>query len=301
MQPEVHFYVNLTKIQSGYQKQDIQMEQKKPTQFSSNNFENFLSTYVLVIFSNGKSVTYRVDLNEFQWEAPGAYSSVIEMDFRKFPFDTVAAEIELFWLDMTFHVNITSTSIIILDEIWPSDVKFMSDATTWRFATEQNVSAISTTIAKTYPITRFLFFFKRRQEYYVMTVFLPLEILMALQLATFFMPPAAIERGGYSITVNLAFAVSQQVINNQMPETSQTIYLFYYIFIYQLLGAVITVHTLMMTSVWETFDWVQKREWFVKKMFQITYGRLADITVGVLITILVIIVNIWYFSVVTTK
>ena len=87
-----------------------------------------------------------------------------------------------------------------------------------------------------------------------MTMFVPTEILMALQLATFFMPPNAIDRATYSITVNLAFTVSQQVVNNQVPTTSQTIYLFYYIVVYLVIGAAITIHTIVLTTFWQNSE-----------------------------------------------
>ena len=121
---------------------------------------------------------------------------------------------------------------------------------------------------------------------------------MALQLATFIMPPSAIERASYSITVNLAFAVSQQVVNNQLPKTSQTIYLFNYIVVYLVIGALITIHTIILTTFWQNSDWVRNKRIILKH--KVAMGRVVDLIVCSFMILLVMLDNVWYYSLVTS-
>ena len=234
---------------------------------------------------------------QHQWQVPGAFESIVDLDFRKFPFDQVEAKLEIFWLDLVHFINVTKTSFYTLEEDWPDGALFIPDSAIWKFR-EPKIKMTQGLIGDAYPLTTVHFYFERRQEYYIMTVFIPTEILMAVQLATFIMPPSAIDRATYSITVNLAFTVSQQVVNSQLPKTSQTIYLFYYIAIYLMIGAAITIHTIIVTTIWETADWVHKKERICNA--RITYGRIADLTVCIIVVGMVIGVNFWYYFVVTS-
>ena len=69
-----------------------------------------------------------------------------------------------------------------------------------------------------------------------------------LQLGTFIITPSDFSRGSYSITVNLAFAVTQQVISGQLPKTSETIYLFIFIASYLTIGIFITIYSLLIAT-----------------------------------------------------
>ena len=233
-----------------------------------------------------------------RWQIPGVFNSFLELDFRKFPFDQVTPTIELFWVDSDLFVNVSKTEIISLARHWPSSPAFIQDSAVWRFREpKMAITQSSVTVLESYPITNVYFYLERRQEYYIMTMFVPTEILMALQLATFIMPPSAIERATYSITVNLAFTVSQQVVNNQLPKTSQTIYLFYYVVVYLVIGAAITIHTIILNTFWESSDWVHKKRNLLKRKFPM--GRVVDLIVCTFMILFVMLDNVWYYSIVT--
>ena len=233
-----------------------------------------------------------------RWQIPGVFNSFLELDFRKFPFDHVTPTIELFWVDSDLFVNVSKGEVINMEFYWPSSPAFIQDSAVWRFREpKMAITKSSVTVLESYSITNVYFYLERRQEYYIMTMFVPIQILMALQMATFIMPPSAIERATYSITVNLAFAVSQQVVNNQLPRTSQTIYLFYYIAVYLVIGAAITIHTIVMTTFWETSDWVHEEHFFMKQ--KLSLGRLVDLIVCSFMILLVTLDNVWYYAIVT--
>ena len=256
----------------------------------------WLSIVTLPFFSYGVDVYYSVKGNYFVWASVGLFTSMINLEFEKFPFDKVSTEVELYFEEKMTKVNIASATITLLEKHWPGNVKFVDDSSIWRLG--QPATKVETmNLTNSNAIVKLKFNFERRQEYYIVTVFVPLEILMILQLATFVMPTKALDRGTYSITVNLAFTVSQQVINSQLPKTSQTIYLFYYISVYLAVGAMVTLSTLIMATLWETAGWVGKKRFIFN--VKITLGRIVDMGILLVILGIVFAVNIWYFVSVT--
>ena len=227
------------------------------------------------------------------WQIPGTFQSILELDFRTFPFDEVDAKIEIFWLDDSTLINITDGKLLTLDNKWPDSTLFIPESAIWRFR-EPKMKIFQDLVNNFYHITTIHFYFERRQEYYIMTMFVPIQILMALQMATFIMPPCAIDRATYSITVNLAFAVSQQVVNNQLPKTSQTIYLFYYFAIYLIIGAFITIHSIILATAAESSKWFRKERRLGS--VKISNGRFIDLAMFILTLALVSVINLWYYS-----
>ena len=114
------------------------------------------------------------------WQIPGTFQSILELDYRKFPFDEVDAKIEIFWLDDTTLINITQFSISNLDNQWPDSALFIPESAIWRFR-EPKMKIFQDLINDVYHITSIHFYIERRQEYYIMTMFIPNEILMGLQ------------------------------------------------------------------------------------------------------------------------
>ena len=74
---------------------------------------------------------------------------------------------------------------------------------------------------------------------------LPSICLVVLQIATLILPPKAPDRAVFSITVLLAFAIMQTIINGQIPMTAQIILIVLYIACQMTLGTVITIYCLV--------------------------------------------------------
>ena len=141
-----------------------------------------------VIFKMGKHDNY------FEWQSVGTFESIVEFQFEKFPFDQVSAEVELYWEDPINNVNVSDAKVVILDGRWPGNIKFVDESSIWRWGNPKTETEI-TSIQHLNAITKFKFNFERRQEYYIMTVFAPMEILMVLQISAFIMPASALDRG----------------------------------------------------------------------------------------------------------
>ena len=216
----------------------------------------------------------------------------MELQFSNFPFDSLQANIELFWAENLQRISITRVTVLFLDTVWPGGSKFLRAGDIWRSGTPESIVE-NLNISNSYLVTKFRFQFERRVESYVMTVFIPLEILVVLQLTTFVMPPSSLDRGIYSVTVNLAFVVYQQVINEQLPKTSDSIFLLYYIVVYMAIGAFITIDSLVMTTVSELTTWLDRKFYVFKH--KLPCGRLIDLVVFAHIISLITVINLVYF------
>ena len=65
-----------------------------------------------------------------------------------------------------------------------------------------------------------------------------------------------------------------------------------------MIGAAVTIHTLIMGNIWENSKWVHKKEQIFS--VKVTFGRIVDLSVFVVAFGMVIIVNGWYYFAVTT-
>lgn len=81
-----------------------------------------------------------------------------------------------------------------------------------------------------------------------MTIFVPLLLLMTLQVSALIMPPRIPDRSGFSVTTILAYQVSLPVFTESIPATSQKVYLFYYIYAHMAVGVAVTIYTLVACS-----------------------------------------------------
>ena len=164
---------------------------------------------------------------------------------------------------------------------WPFPVFFVSDTEVWEYIGNSSHAKDYSELS----VARLYFRFKRKSEYYAMTLFVPLEILMVLLVATFILPASDPGRPAYSITVNLAFTVMQQTAYAAIPNTSQRVHLFWYIVYYLIIGAFVTIHSLItLTISTKDSNNCQKRQFCGRRLSKVDILEL----VGFFITILAI-------------
>lgn len=71
---------------------------------------------------------------------------------------------------------------------------------------------------------------KRRSEFYIIYIVVPLVFLGGINNLVFYMPANSGERSSVAITAFLSFAVYMQIINNNVPQSSSPIaYIYYYL------------------------------------------------------------------------
>ena len=170
---------------------------------------------------------------------------------------------------------------------WPFPIFFVSDTEIWEFVGNSTDAKELSKLS----VARLYFRFRRKQEYYAMTLFLPLEILMALLVATFILPASDPNRPAYSVTVNLAFTVMQQTVYDAIPSTSQRVHLFWYIVYYLVIGAFVTIHTLVTQRM--TTNNVDKRPFFSCRVSKVD---IFETTSFVITVIAIAWANFDYFS-----
>ncbi|KAL3847425.1 hypothetical protein ACJMK2_018334 [Sinanodonta woodiana] len=144
------------------------------------------------------------------WNPGDIFKTKCYADIYKFPFD-----------EQTCLIGLTAwgylaTEILLMFPNNDMNIKFYKDSGEWilknwnMLSYEQNsisVASISLT-------------FKRRPEFFVTNMILPIILMCFLNAVVFVLPPESGERVSYSITVLLSFAVFMTIVNDNIPKTS---------------------------------------------------------------------------------
>ena len=249
-------------------------------------------------FRYGKNPIYYPEDFQFMWMLPVHQEVFCQPQYTAFPFDKLDIELQLLWYDgqpgkFSSGVAFEEVEIIILEKIFP-DVLFIPRSEIWTYQNQSMDSWVKLEEFKFGSMVGLTFIFPliRKVQYYIWTIFFPLELLMMLQLGTFIIPPDQYDRGIYSITVNLAFAVTQQVISGQMPKTSETIYFFIYIAAYLTIGIFITIYTLLIAL----FSHSSNLKFTTLFNGRLSLVRTIDLLVLLLTTLTVLACTLAYFT-----
>ena len=135
---------------------------------------------------------------------------------------------------------------------------------------------------------QFSFSLKRKQQYYNVTIFLTIELLISLQVAALMLPPDDSNRSAYSITVMLGFSISQSIFTGNIPKTSQTVYIFVYVGAYMIIGSLITIYCVFMCFF---HQFISRGKWK-----GIPMARIVDLAVLIFALISIAAVNCYYFN-----
>ena len=149
---------------------------------------------------------------------------------------------------------------------------------------------VSSVQGDNHPGFYFSFTFKRKQQYYYVTIFLTIELLIALQLSGIILHPSDSNRAAYSITVILGFSISQQIFTENIPKTSQTVYLFIYIGSYMVIGSLVTFYSVFMCLISDSAR-VKNRP----NVCGLPFVRFIDLVVFSMFLCLIILINCYYF------
>ncbi|XP_060588577.1 acetylcholine receptor subunit delta-like [Ruditapes philippinarum] len=154
------------------------------------------------------------------------------VDVTFFPFDIQSCSITLTTLtvrseDLTFHSMEPS-----------ADIRYWANNSRWEFqksiihsyAIRDGPSGLVLTIT-----------LKRRSEFYIIYIVVPLVFLGGMNNLVFYMPASFGERTSVAITAFLSFAVYMQIVNNNVPQSSSPIaYIYYYLMFLLLYSSYIT-------------------------------------------------------------
>ena len=174
-------------------------------------------------------------------------SSCSSFSFKNFPFDQLTCDIVIdidmpndFLKVVEAAMNIDKSQTGIVD---PADV--------WDFI------GINTTVVQVpflYGIEKikdriyFTVTLKRKYQYYITNILLPIWLLFALQISILVLPPELPERPSYSVTMVLAYAVSLTYVLDQIPQTTETVYLIVLIDLHIVFSGLFTLYLFIIST-----------------------------------------------------
>ena len=161
-----------------------------------------------------------VNLGEIVWTIANVLQVVCSVDVTFFPFDTQTCTISLSSKPyITSEVRLLVTSSMV-------DTFYLTDNSMWEL---ENTTVLIHNRAA-HSACDIVLKLKRRSEFYVIYIIIPLLILGILNSSVFIMPSSSGERHSVAVTMFLAFMLYMNVINSTVPQSSSPLaYLYYYI------------------------------------------------------------------------
>ena len=215
----------------------------KPSVVQLNNAES-----ITAIDKLGRHI--KVDLfrdGTMKWTPLGLFISNCNVRYRQFPFDTQTCQLIFEPWNAIQFVEIENISVSLADDSY-----FLDDNDVWYL---EKISSSLTTIhyedntGYDYSHAVFTLKLSRRPFSYTLTIFLPSVDLMLLQVSCFLIPPDHPDRSNFSITVLLASAVLQSIINQDIPSSSELILIVVYLSGQVLIGLVCTIYSVIMCRI----------------------------------------------------
>ena len=170
------------------------------------------------------------------WYPGDLVKATCSLDVRYFPFDIQECSIEMYaWGYIVSEVELIATTDVI-------DISMMAPHGTWEIlGTRAKMEAVKNVSRAT-----FTFHLKRRQQYIIINVVIPILFLCILNTLVFLMPVESGERISYSITVMLSIAVFLTIVSDTLSKTSEPASLYsYFLLVHLIMSALITVVSIM--------------------------------------------------------
>lgn len=163
------------------------------------------------------------------WKPYQVFESQCSIDVTYFPFDTQTCEIDFtLWSHFGFQVTLNSSSTNV-------EMGRYKTNSVWEISsTSQNIDNTGISSIVTYTLN-----LKRKPDFYVGNLVMPILFLGILNFLVFVIPADAGEKMSYCITVALGFIVFLTIISSALPANSDnTPYLSTYLQIQIILGGI---------------------------------------------------------------
>ena len=156
-----------------------------------------------------------------QWTTGSVLHTVCSVDVTYFPFDTqictLSASASFYSVD---ELTLFASKSQISTDIYKENSE-------WKYIKGEMVQS---EIHGGPSVLKLCFHFKRRAEFFTVYIIVPLVFLSQLNLLVFVMPVTSGERTSVAITTFLSFILYMQIVNQNVPPSSQPIaYIFYYL------------------------------------------------------------------------
>ena len=208
--------------------------------------------------------------------------------FQNFPFDHQVCRVEVNFIFPSAQFTLSALEPMVLDKLMLTNFSTLSDL--WEFV-GSNITMIDNDAR--FSAIYYHLKFKRRPQYYTGSIFVPMFLLLSLQISGLLIDPEEPgDRSAYSITIVLAFQFSQEQFTRNIPQTSQTVLLVVYVQFTTILSAMIAFYILL-AGVLVNLKMFQKT---ISKQFKWRAIRVADFTVTVAIIFIMIVASAIFYS-----
>ena len=216
------------------------------------------------------------------WRANGRFSSICtNFSFNKFPFDEFECSFNFESEDWTEVVDYNVGNFDITEDV---GVPFLGDTEIWEVVNIWYTTTITNPRYSTkigYRDIRFSMKFKRKYNYYISNLFIPTFGIYYLQFFAFLLSPNGADRPTFGVTVVLTLLVVLSMIFDQIPKTSEVVYVVLLIGNKLIGSLVMTVYFLISAIFPDTKMPINFKN--SVKFFKLSAVRMIDLLVAVII------------------
>ena len=174
--------------------------------------------------------------------------------FKKFPFDTLKCSIILNPFE---NVDRLEYSISRFEIDTSAIESFIGETEIWSLVPGSVQSSVTNVTQFTYWEVNKIEFsiqLQRKYQYYIAHIFVPQAGLFILQFACLLLPPDTVERPTFSMTVVLAYFFILEMIFEQIPKTTMTVYVVNMTVVKLFTSIFLTIYMLLTCNIANVFD-----------------------------------------------
>ena len=231
----------------------------------------------------------------FRWDRYGVFHSFCNVSLLYFPFGQSECGIVFVASQNVILVNLSSIGVEITHT-------FLTDRGAWRYEsyrTEIDEYVDKKVAQKSWKGTIFLTF-RRLPDYYIYNLLGPCCVLTCLELVGLLLPPKELDRSSFSMTILLSLIVLQGGVLQHIPITSERVFLNDYILLSCLLATCSTCYACLICCLSNKNEKPIRNKLKQKMKFrsiEITLFRICDLIAFIIGTIMIVMLNIYAFSV----
>ena len=148
------------------------------------------------------------------WSQSAMFNTFCDVNPQYFPFDSQSCFIKLTgWITDASYVNYTVQGLFL---------QYLQTNTEWELVSSEAKNIHMNRAHYILSNVEFYFTFKRRSDFYVLTVIIPFTVVSVLGLLTFPLPPESGEKVSLGMTCLLSFFVIQASVSEHLPTSSHT-------------------------------------------------------------------------------
>ena len=189
------------------------------------------------------------------WTPGDLIKATCAIDVRYFPFDVQDCSMEMYvWGYLTNEVKLIASRDTI-------DTGLLAEHGSWTVVNTSAKVEDKSLVSK----ATFTFRLKRKPQYVIVNVILPILFLCLLNVLVFILPAESGERVSYAITVLLSIAVFMTIVSDTLPKTSEPLPIIgYFLMIDLIVSALTSLCTVLNLRVYHKKDTDHIPNWLTR-------------------------------------